>query len=59
MFTVKKKIVPKLFDVEEKLKNPENFDINFCNGGPFKSFDYASTLEYLDINDENTSLNEE
>ncbi len=36
MFTVKKKIVPKLYDVDEKLKNPESFDLSFGNGGPFK-----------------------
>jgi hypothetical protein len=56
---VKKKLIPKLYDAEQKLINPENFDINFGSGGPFKSFNYVSTLEYLDMNDENTTLNEE
>lgn len=57
--SAKKKLVPSIFDSEDKLINPEYFNVNGTGKGfdPFTNFAEVPRMGYLDINDENTTLN--
>ena len=57
--SAKKKLVPSIFDSEEKLINPEYFNVNVTRKGfdPFTNFAEVPRMAYLEINGDNTTLN--
>ena len=61
LISAKKKLVPNIYDQDEKLINPEYFNVNVTRNGfdPFTNFAEVPRMAYLDMNDDNTTLTDD